>query len=495
MICGRAARRAVTKQHRNVLSTLSTLPGLGRNFATEIQADFAVLGGGPVGGSTAWQLAEKLMEEGEEKKIVLIHDPVRRGAYEDYSRLARMSFDSNAKEMAVSRRAIEMLDQIDEVQSFNSGPPVIPMRPGMLFVASPGTALAKACERGEAHGDSTFRRHTAEEVNSLYPGNTFNLPKDTMCWSHPTGYCVDPIQMSVSLQQMVKSYGVEVVEGWANVDMDETGENIVLSTSDTVVRTKNLHLMPGARCQEIIKTAVDRQAEGKKHNHLLDMQDLATNYITAISTVRYRHTNFPLELEYDASQTRDVEEAKSSGDGVTQVIPPIVLGQIDCPELMAYTANFSIVAEEMGNVYKVRLSGASGSEIISSVREMYAEVSDTQNASMQADYQNFFSAVFPYLDTRKALDFNRCITYRNYNPKFNGYSLLKKQIGSDLSIVTTPGCYGVGVKFGPILGELAADAALGNDKALEATRIHNDAEVDDMTEAEKKAALALGDVY
>ena len=39
------------------------------------------------------------------------------------------------------------------------------------------------------------------------------------------------------------------------------------------------------------------------------------------------------------------------------VVPPIVLGQIEQPKLMDYQANFSIVAEEMGNVYKVRLSG------------------------------------------------------------------------------------------------------------------------------------------
>jgi hypothetical protein len=438
------------------------------------------------------------MEAGEEKKVVMVHDPVRRGAYEDYSRLARLSFDSHSKEMEVSRKAIEMLDMIDEVQSFNSGAPVIPMRPGMLFVASPGTAMAKACERGESHGDSQFRRHTADEVNALYPGNTFNLPKDTLCWSHPTGYCVDPIQMSVSLQQMCKSYGVEVVEGWADLDMDKNGEAFQLSTSDTTVRTKHLHLMPGARNKEIVDVALARGEYGSdtfKHNHLLAMEDLSTNYITGISTVRYRHANFPLELKYDASQTRDVEEAKSSEEGIAQVIPPIVLGQINAPELMSYTANFSIVAEEMGDVYKVRLSGQSGSEVISRVGQMYADVTAEQNASMQADYQNFFSALFPYLDTRKPLDFNRCITYRNYNPKFNGYSLLRKKIGDDLTMVTTPGCFGVGVKFGPILGELAADTALGNEKQMEAMMMHDDGMKEDMSAAEAKARAEMADVY
>jgi len=494
----RGVARAVTRQQKSAFETLSAFPR--RCVATtEIEADYAILGGGPVGASTAWQLAEKILEAGEEKKIVMVHDPVRRGAYEDYSRLARLSFDSHAKEMDVSRKAIELLDQVDEVQSFNSGAPVIPMRPGMLFVATKGTALAKACEHGETHGDSQFRRHTPAEVNELYPGNKFNLPEDTMCWSHPTGYCVDPIQISVTLQQMCKSYGVDVVEGWANLDMSENGDSFVLSTEDTKVKSKNCFLMPGARNQEIVDDALQRGKEGKEafaHNHMLEMEDLKTNYITAISTVRYRHENYPLELEYDASQTRDVEEAKASeGGSIKQVIPPIVLGQIVAPDLIDYTANFSIVAEEMGNVYKVRLSGVAGSEVISKVGEMYAEVTDGQNGKMQNDYQNFFSALFPYLDTRKALDFNRCITYRNHNMKFNGYSLLRKQVGDDMSIVTTPGCWGVGVKFGPILGELAADTALGNEKSMEAMMMHDDGVEQVLTEEERQKLEATKDVY
>lgn len=276
--------------------------------------------------------------------------------------------------------------------------------------------------------------------------------------------------------------------------MDEKGEQFVLSvdSAETTIKSKSLHVMTGARNQEVINMA--REREGKAHNHLLEMEDLATNYITAISTVRYRHANYPLELTYDASQTRDVEEAKTNGENLEQIIPPIVLGQINAPDLMSYTANFSIVAEEMGNVYKVRLSGNAGSEVISRVGEMYAEVTDDQNAAMQDDYQNFFSVLFPYLDTRKALDFNRCITYRNHNPKFNGYSLLRKQFG-DCTMVTTPGCFGVGVKFGPILGELAADTALGNEKQLEAMMMHDDGVNPEMSEAQKKAALELGDVY
>jgi hypothetical protein len=147
--------------------------------------------------------------------------------------------------MKVSEKAIEMLDLIDEVQSYNAGLPVIPMRPGMLFAASPGTALHKACERGlKLFGDDCMggqfmkiSRETMVEnganssnatasnadlnayLQTLYPGNKFNLPQDTLLYAHPVGYCVDPLQMAQSLQAMSKSYGVDVVEGRAEIDM------------------------------------------------------------------------------------------------------------------------------------------------------------------------------------------------------------------------------------------------------------------------------------
>lgn len=229
-----------------------------------------------------------------------------------------------------------------------------------------------------------------------------------------------------------------------------------------------------------------------KENALLEMQDLHTNYITAISTVRFAHANAPLELNYDASQVRDAVE--SLNDGVEQVIPPIVLGQIVNKELLPYTANFSIVAEEMGNVYKVRLSGRSGSEIIPTVGQMYSAVSEEQNKQQAADYQRFFGVHFPYLNTTKALDFNRCITYRNHKAKFNGYSLLKKSVG-DLNLITTPGCFGVGVKFGPLLGELAADTLLGKPKSHSAVMMHEDGAEDVIDEQAAVAAGRLAEVY
>ena len=97
-------------------------------------------------------------------QVLLIHDPTDAGAHEDWSRLARLSFDGLLEEMECSQHAIELLDLIEEValthvvsllrvvsattflctnglhkvRAMNTGAPVVPVKPGMLFVASPG---------------------------------------------------------------------------------------------------------------------------------------------------------------------------------------------------------------------------------------------------------------------------------------------------------------------------------------------------------------------
>ena len=48
--------------------------------------------------------------------VMLIHDPKNPGAHEDWSRLARLSFDGPEEEMELSRHAIELLDMVDEVR-------------------------------------------------------------------------------------------------------------------------------------------------------------------------------------------------------------------------------------------------------------------------------------------------------------------------------------------------------------------------------------------
>jgi hypothetical protein len=134
------------------------------------------------------------------------------------------------------------------------------------------------------------------------------------------------------------------------------------------------------------------------------------------------------------------------------------------PELLGHQANFSIVAEEMGDVLKCRLSGSSGAEIVETVAGMHELAQKGVDTAMAANYKKVFGALFPFLETESALDFNRCVTYRNRNPHFSGTSLLEKSVGvtGKSRVMVSPGCYGVGVKFGPALGEAAAAHSLGN---------------------------------
>ena len=56
------------------------------------------------------------------------------------------------------------------------------------------------------------------------------------------------------------------------------------------------------------------------------------------------------------------------------------------------------------------------------------------------------------------------MTYRNHGAEFSGTSLLEKPVGNgNASLLTTVGCFGVGVKFGPALGEAAASHVLGDE--------------------------------
>ena len=54
-----------------------------RRQATEAPAfkDYVIIGGGPVGASTAWFLTENGHAD---KEVVLVHDPKNKGAHEDW---------------------------------------------------------------------------------------------------------------------------------------------------------------------------------------------------------------------------------------------------------------------------------------------------------------------------------------------------------------------------------------------------------------------------
>ena len=98
------------------------------------------------------------------------------------------------------------------------------------------------------------------------------------------------------------------------------------------------------------------------------------------------------------------------------------------------------------------------------VKDKAKNITAEDDQKMADIYQNFFGALFPFLDTAKPLDFNRCVTYRNHRSHFSGTSILEKEVGSSgASVLTTAGCFGVGVKFGPALGEAAAAHTAGDD--------------------------------
>lgn len=415
-----------------------------RQFSSDVPfIDNIVVGGGPVGASTAWYLAEN--ENAEGKTVMMIHDPTNKGAHEDWSRLARLSFDGPRDEFDLSKHAVSLLDMADEVRSYQSGEPVVPIRPGMLFVASPGTNLARACAYGaENFGDADFIQRDPAELEELYPGNEFNLPKDTLCWSHPVGLCVSPLELAAVGRGVAQSYGVDIRTGRAAIDVVSDGVIRVTLATGEQFDTKNCFLFAGAQGKKLIADALLRDPV---KNAELEIPELTDTYITAISTVRYNHVNHPARPK----------------EGSGHVPPPITLGQLEVPELCNFQANFSVVAEEYGDVLKTRLSGAPGSETIETVADLHKGCTPEQDEEMREIYGNFFGSLFPFLDTTKALDFNRCVTYRNFNPNFSGTSLLEKKVGNGGSLMITPGCFGVGVKFGPALGQAAAAHTFGDE--------------------------------
>jgi hypothetical protein len=161
---------------------------------------------------------------------MLVHDPKNHGAHEDWSRLASLSVDGPREELDWSRHAVELLELLDEVRPHKSGPPVIPLSPGtMLFIASPGTPLAEACIHAEANfGEYSFIKRHPSELEDVYPGNEFNLPDETLCWSSHSIVglcCVSPIELCYAQLKTAKAYDVEIKERIAEIDVE--GETVM----------------------------------------------------------------------------------------------------------------------------------------------------------------------------------------------------------------------------------------------------------------------------
>ena len=214
--------------------------------------------------------------------------------------------------------------------------------------------------------------------------------------------------------------------------MDKDDYVKVSLESGETFHTKNCFVFCGAQNKEIFEMASMRVG-----NELLELPELDQTYITAISTVRYQHAN-----------------SVRNGAALTT---PIILGQIEVPQILNFQANFSIVPEDFGNILKTRLSGSEGSEVIPYVSSLHDIFQPDDDAAMAITYKQFFGSLFPFLCTEQPLDFNRCVTYRNQGKAFSGTSaLLEKRVG-DARVITTAGCFGVGVKYGPLLGEAVAD--------------------------------------
>jgi len=216
--------------------------------------------------------------------------------------------------------------------------------------------------------------------------------------------------------------------------MDKDDYVKVSLKSGETFHTKNCFVFCGAQNKEIFESATMRAG-----NESLELPELEQTFITAISTVRYQHAN----------------SIRNNGTALTT---PIILGQIEVPQILNFQANFSIVPEDFGNILKTRLSGAEGSEVIPYVSSLHDVFQPDDDAAMAIQYKQFFGSLFPFLCTEQPLDFNRCVTYRNHGKAFSGTSaLLEKRVGGDARVLTTAGCFGVGVKYGPLLGEAVAD--------------------------------------
>jgi len=238
-----------------------------------------------------------------------------------------------------------------------------------------------------------------------------------------------------------QAYGVAESHGRAAIDVGADGEFLVNVDNGDKFATRKLFLMAGAYNKAL--------CEDSPAPELQNIKEFETMYISAISTIRYRHKNHP-----------------SAPDDPNYVVPPITLGQLDMPDVCDFQCNFSVVAEEYGDVLKTRLSGGIGSEVVDRVEDMKTNSAGLDDEKMAEIYEKVFGSCFPYLETEKPLDFNRCVTYRNHIPAFSGTSLLEVDVGEGektSKMLTTAGCFGVGVKFGPVLGEAAADYTEGNE--------------------------------
>ena len=403
--------------------------------------DNIIIGGGPIGSSTAMFLSE----ENKNENTLLICDDKDRGSYEDWSKILRLSLDSNINEYNLSKHSYDIIQMLDEIRSTKPGHNIMSIQSGVLFLASPNTNLAKKClyslNNNKDYNDDNddedqFKLLNIKDINDIF-NISLNLPKETLCFYHPRAAAINPIELVYTLRGLAQNNGLQIMNNKKIVSLkyiDNDDKILICSNDNDIFSTKNLYLFCGARNKELGKDFA---------------KEFDETYITAISTIRY-------------NANCDVN------------VHPIILGQLDLDKSMIdHQANFSVIPEiddNGNNIVKIRLSGKNGSEVIETREGLDCEYILNQNDEMIKLSKNIFGELLPYIDNEKPLDFNRCCTYRNHFTHFNGTSLLNIPLSTSSSIMTTVGCYGVGVKFAPVLGE-AAVAFKNNESVQDGIKI------------------------
>ena len=65
--------------------------------------------------------------------------------------------------------------------------------------------MAKVCKNGEMYGDDQYVQRSPDELEDIFPGNKFDLPSDTLCWTHPTGLCVSPLELAIAYATLLQN--------------------------------------------------------------------------------------------------------------------------------------------------------------------------------------------------------------------------------------------------------------------------------------------------
>ncbi len=394
------------KLFKNKFINISKLKSQKNHFSHNMDffSDNVILGGGPVGSSLARQLSLA------NKQVTLFHNETDFGSHNDKSRLIRPAFDSTVDEYKLSLESIRELIQMDK----NTNKKFISSHPGVLIIASPYTPLYKKMMLSQFY-NTDLRLITVDELKRLFPEYKFNFPSDTALWFHPSGYVVNPKVFSEYNLDVAKSHNCNIINKPALFQFHDEKFKVTAEGNQVQYFTNNLYLLAGANNKSILK------------NSNFYSQEFENTYLTAISTIRY-----------------------FSPENQKHNLMPITVGQLKFSHY-SDILDFSTMPEGEG-IIKTRLSGFGKSEIIEYITDKDVL---PENQSKQIS-NHLFTSIFPNIGQQ--IDFNRCVTYRNSLPHYHALSPLKLKY-KDSVVYTTPGCYGVHVRYANAIA-----TAIVNDK-------------------------------